>query len=87
MPQCEEHGGFVYKPLGDCPTRGTVSDLLESLGPLDSVIRKLRHQHVTLTLATLLQFRTKEGFVGSQITDTRSQDGPPERERGNIKIP
>ena len=51
-----------------------MSDLLESLGPLDSVTRKLRHQHMTLTLATLLQFRTK---------DTRSQDDPPERERGN----
>jgi hypothetical protein len=25
----EEHGGYVYKSLGKCPTQGTVSDLLE----------------------------------------------------------
>ena len=25
----EEHGGYVYKPLQDCPKQGTVSDLLE----------------------------------------------------------
>ena len=27
--QQEEHGGYVYKPLQDCPKQGTVSDLLE----------------------------------------------------------
>ena len=29
VPQQQEHGGYVYKQLGDCPARGTVSDLLE----------------------------------------------------------
>jgi hypothetical protein len=27
--QREEHGGYVYKPFQDCPTEGTVRDLLE----------------------------------------------------------
>jgi hypothetical protein len=27
--QQEEHGGYVYKPLQDCPKQGKVSDLLE----------------------------------------------------------
>ena len=29
VPQHDEHGGYVYKPLGECPVRGTVSDLLK----------------------------------------------------------
>ena len=29
QPAVPRHGGYVYKPLGECPTRGTVSDLLE----------------------------------------------------------
>ena len=34
--QREEHGGYVYKPLGERPTRGTVSDLLEWAVPTDA---------------------------------------------------
>ena len=29
MPQRKEHGGYVFKQLGECSARGTVSDLLE----------------------------------------------------------
>ena len=29
VPLPEEQGGCVYKPLGDCPARYTVSELLE----------------------------------------------------------
>ena len=29
VPLPEEQGGYVYKPLGDCPARYTVSELLE----------------------------------------------------------
>ena len=31
----EVHGGYVYKPLADCPTQGTVRDLLEWAIPVE----------------------------------------------------
>ena len=47
---------------------------------LDDVTSALTYQHVIM--ATMLQFKTKELFVGSKITNTRSQDNPPEQGRG-----
>ena len=36
VAQQEEHGGYVYKKLGDCPAQGTVTDLLEWAVPTDA---------------------------------------------------
>ena len=52
----------------------------QSLQPLDKVARALRHQYVII--ATLLQLEMKELFTGTKITNTRSQDDPPEQEGG-----
>ena len=47
---------------------------------LDDVTSALTYQHVIM--ATMLQFKTKELFVGSKITNIRSQDDPQEHGRG-----
>ena len=38
-PQHEENGGYVHKQLGECPARGTVSDLLEWSIPTEAAHR------------------------------------------------